>query len=754
MKLTKILSTGLLISALISVGEARASQTAPVYPGKQWATKRPEQVGLDAKKLKELSDYTGGFGCVVRHGYMVYTWGDAGMRKDVASAAKPLYAHFLFKAVEDSKILSFDEHVNKWEPRLNQINKDLGYKDRDIRWRHLANQISCYGLSEAPGTAFAYNDWQMSLFWDTLFQKVYGAGFETVDAEVLHPMLTNQLQCQDNPTFMAFGAKDRPGRLAISPRDFARFGLLYLRKGKWKDEQLLSREYATMAVTNPVPNSIRRAGNVAAEMIPGQRSMGSKKIPDNQCDHAGSYSWLWWTNGVDQDGARHWPDVPVDTYGCFGHGGLRAMVVLPSQDFIISWNDTKIQGSRMENHTLKLLKDSVTQSGPHNSRIIVDPEHPKWLKRSDGRPLFMCGPGDPEDFLYRGRLKPDGTRDGDQMQLIEKMKGTGANCIYLMAVRSHGGDGDKTHNPFVSHEPGKGINPAVVDQWETWFTEMDQSDIVIYLFLYDDNARVWNTGNKVGKEEKDFIHTLVNRFEHHGNLIWCIAEEYQEAFSTKRVKNIAAEIRAADDYDHAIAVHKLNGLDFSEFADEPNIDQFAIQYNLKTAEELHTGVVKAWKDAKGRYSLNLSEAADWGTGAESRKKCWACVMGGAYVMILGMDIATTEKIDLEDCGRLVRFFESTNFNEMSPHDELRFAGTQYVLARPGKSYIAYAPQLQGKIGLKNTRAGIYKISWYDCVTSKEVTQEEVNVTGGDQMWDKPSSIGSELAVYIRRIGEL
>ncbi|HIE53447.1 MAG TPA: hypothetical protein EYP85_16975 [Armatimonadetes bacterium] len=64
----------------------------------------------------------------------------------------------------------------------------------------------------------------------------------------------------------------------------------------------------------------------------------------------------------------------------------------------------------------------------------------------------MCGPGDPEDFFYRGQLNPDGTRRGDQRELIRKLK---------------------------------------------------------------------------GEAERDFIHTLVNRFEQHKNLIWCIAEEYQ-----------------------------------------------------------------------------------------------------------------------------------------------------------------------------------------------------------------------------------
>ncbi|MHC4584399.1 MAG: hypothetical protein ACYS3N_07690 [Planctomycetota bacterium] len=539
--------------------------------------------------------------------------------------------------------------------------------------------------------------------------------------------------------------------MMISPRDFARFGLLYLRKGKWKDKQLISREHAIMAVTSPLPNSIPRAIGQAAEMIAAQRSIGSKRIPDNQCDHVGSYSWLWWTNGLSRQGKLHWPDVPVDTYGCFGHGGPRAMVVMPSLDLIISWNDTKIRGAEMENHALKLLKDSATASVPMNGQVVVDSEHPQWLKRKDGGTFFMCGPGDPEDFLYRGSLRPDGTRDGDQMQLIEKMKDTGANCIYLMAVRSHGGDGDKTHNPFVNNDPRKGINSKVLAQWEKWFTQMDSTGIVTYLFLYDDNARLWKTGDVVRKAERDFIHTIVDRFEHHKNLIWCIAEEYQEALSVERAKNIAAEIRKADDYDHVIAIHKLTGLDFSEFADESNIDQFAIQHNVSNADALHDGMVSAFKQAGGRYSLNMSEAAEYGTGEVARKKNWACAMGGAYIMILGMDIASTPKSDLEDCGRLVRFFESTNFNEMSPHDELAFAGTKYVLARPGFSYIAYAPDLQGEIGLKDMRRGTYEFRWFDCVTGKEARQAGVNIKAGNQSWKKPRRIGAELAVYIRLI---
>ena len=42
------------------------------------------------------------------------------------------------------------------------LSLTLGYKDRNITWRHMANQISCYEIKALPGTAFDYNDWRDS----------------------------------------------------------------------------------------------------------------------------------------------------------------------------------------------------------------------------------------------------------------------------------------------------------------------------------------------------------------------------------------------------------------------------------------------------------------------------------------------------------------------------------------------------------------------------------------------------------------
>ena len=397
---------------------------------------------------------------------------------------------------------------------------------------------------------------------------------------------------------------------------------------------------------------------------------------------------------------------------------------------------------------LSLLTTTAYADAPGEGQITVDPKNPRWLIRKGAGPFFLCGPGDPEDFLYRGKRNADGTRTGDQMQIIRKLTGTGANGIYFQAIRSHGGDGDRTHNPFINNDPAKGLNPKVLDQWETWFTELDRANIVMVFFIYDDSARIWKTGDVVGDDERDFLRALVARFKHHKNLIWCIAEEYQERFSAKAVSAIAAVIRNADDRRHPIAVHKLSGIDFTEFADDPNIDQFAIQYNAKTTAELHKGIVEAWKRAGGRYNLNMSECASHGTGATARKKSWACAMAGAYVMVLGMDVATTDVEDLKDCGTLVKFFESTEFHRMSPHDELAAAQTEYVLANPPRSYIAYGANVTGRIGLKQLAAGTYDLLWIDCATGQRFTEKKVVPRKGDQEWAKPVGLGTEVAVHI------
>jgi hypothetical protein len=340
---------------------------AAVFPGTNWETRTPAETGLEVAQLNGIQKYLGGRGCIVRHGYLAYSWGEITKRGDVASAAKPWYSTFLFKAVEEGRLASVNAKAVIHEPRLRDINASLGCKDTNITFRHFATQISCYGVQESPGSAYDYNDWQMALFWDSLFLRVFGATYTNVDATVLVPKLAGILQCQDSPTFLAFGVNDRPGRLAVSPRDFARFGLLYLNQGNWNGTQVISQAHAILAVTDPLPLAVPRTAGIRAEMLPGQRSLGSSVVPDNQNDHDGSYSWLWWVNGLQRNGKRRWPSAPANVYACLGHAnGKRGMAVMPSEHIVLSWNDSLLDTYPTEPHPLDrvfhLVMESITNT--------------------------------------------------------------------------------------------------------------------------------------------------------------------------------------------------------------------------------------------------------------------------------------------------------------------------------------------------------------------------------------------------------
>lgn len=125
-------------------------------------------------------------------------------------------------------------------------------------------------------------------------------------------------------------------------------------------------------------------------------------------------------------------------------------------------------------------------------------------------------------------------------------------------------------------------------------------------------------------------------------------------------------------------------------------------------------------------------------------------MTGTMPMLMRMDIASTPVEMLQQFRYLQKFFEATDFWTMSSHDELRHDGTKYVLADPGRSYIAYTDTLTSTLGVKSLPAGRYTATWLDCQTGKTVTSEANVDRPGDHVFDKPQPIGNECAAWIRR----
>jgi CubicO group peptidase (beta-lactamase class C family) len=173
------------------------------------------------------------------------------------------------------------------------------------------------------------------------------------------------LQFEDTSSFEAFGPKDRPGRLAVSVRDFARFGLLWLRGGRWHDRQILRPESIAIALTNIVSPNLRRTRGVTADMLPRQRSIGGTR--DITGTGPGFYSFNWWLNGTNGAGRRLYADAPHDTFVASGHGGMRTCWIIPSLDLVVCWNDSPIDDhdaspenpATKSNQAARLMREAV-----------------------------------------------------------------------------------------------------------------------------------------------------------------------------------------------------------------------------------------------------------------------------------------------------------------------------------------------------------------------------------------------------------
>jgi CubicO group peptidase (beta-lactamase class C family) len=325
-----------------------------LQPGQPWERRTPSDVMLDEAKLAEFRAIVGGRGCIVRHGYLVYAWGEFDQPHDVASALKPLYSYLMMQALATGKLSSLDARVVDFWPDQSAVREKTDHKDQQLTFRHLGFQTACLGYREAPGSAFDYNDATMGFFWDTLINKVYGVPWDQAEAQVIAPLLSTPLQFQDGTPHVV---QTKTGRFQISARDFCRFGLLFLHRGRWSKKQILREDLAVMSVTDPLPLTIPRTSAERADTIFPVHSIGGG---GNQCDHNGGYSWMWWLNRTARDGELWFPDVPADFFACFGHGGQEGLAVLPSQDIVVSWIGKELHQDRARgNRAFRSLVDAV-----------------------------------------------------------------------------------------------------------------------------------------------------------------------------------------------------------------------------------------------------------------------------------------------------------------------------------------------------------------------------------------------------------
>jgi len=412
-------------------------------------------------------------------------------------------------------------------------------------------------------------------------------------------------------------------------------------------------------------------------------------------------------------------------------------------------------------------------------QVIVAGSHPGYLKYNGGGPVFLCGPDNPEDFLFQGTLNADGTRSGGgQTEAINRMAKAGVNAFHCQMTRmrrcNYKDEGDDTHTPFVDHDPSKGLDEDVLKQWDGWLEKLEAKGIVVHLEFYNDATDVEMMGWKLDSagnlppDEKRWIEGIVKRFKHHKNILWGIEESCNKlpASRTPHFKKIGELIAQTDNYNHPIVQSFVvpNDPEGDFPADGVTSDEYIGDAHIRVVtwlhvvphgddfEEQHQEYLRFYKRDASKFIVMKNETYHHPRRrAQSRRYMWSCAMTGMHALEAyhHADRASDEKILMDD-GRINSFMEQTDFHRMKPRDDLAAGSTKWVLANPGNSYIAYTYNYSGPMGVKRMTAGAYDLKWFDTVDGDMVTQTGVSVSSGEVTWTKPSSMGSEVALYIKR----
>ena len=294
-------------------------------PASRGRRKSPVEAGFDPGKLATLAKYIGGIGCVVKDGYLVFTWGGADRRVDVASCLQTLVHPF---SVPGRRRRQAQERRRAGRGR----RAATGRAERGAGAQGSRHSLAAPGHRKRPATASASGPGRLTTtatstwrcFSTALLRSTARTTTERARSTCSMPRLTDVLGCEDEPRFNA------SGRLAISPRDFARFGLLYLREGNWRGRQLLTAEhvrhdYRAVRCPNDIPRTKRQPGrDDRRSALHRGRQQPDRPSGQLQLRLVDQRRRPRTASGIG-------PRLRSRPSPRFGHDGKRAMVVIPSQ---------------------------------------------------------------------------------------------------------------------------------------------------------------------------------------------------------------------------------------------------------------------------------------------------------------------------------------------------------------------------------------------------------------------------------------
>ena len=318
----------------------------PVFPGTDWEMSSPQAESMDSAKLEGVDAYCVMHKCggvvIVRHGRIAWEryWGgwDASTTDNSWSMAKSVTSALVGIAISEGKIKSLDDsaadYISEWKGtnKATVTLRDLITMESGLTWSMIyqppsGDTINMIGspdevgyalkrtLYREPGTDWYYADGDAETFSRILKVATGMEASQYAQAKLFGPIGMNVDQWGGDQ----LGQTMTYCCIESSARDFARFGYLFLRNGRWGDQQVVPEQWVKES-TQP-----------------------------SQIDNV-NYGYFWWL--YDFEG------VPTDTFAAMGFQTKR-IYVIPSLDIVAvrigasddSWDDGDF---------LKPIVDAVT----------------------------------------------------------------------------------------------------------------------------------------------------------------------------------------------------------------------------------------------------------------------------------------------------------------------------------------------------------------------------------------------------------
>ncbi len=337
-RLNGFTATVLIFAFLICAVQGFGSADEP-WPTKGWTASTPAQQKLDPRPLDELvrliregKKYPDLHSLlIVRNGHLVleeyFNGNRASEIHTLQSVSKSFTSALIGIAIEQGKIKGVEEKVLDFFPDMKKNIKHMDDRKATMRLQDLLTMRSGTDYHERgydsphyqlnrlergwdrfvlnrpmvrqPGTYFLYDSGGVILMSSILKNRT-GKHADVFAAKYLFPKMgitkTSWFKNRDNHPHTG-------GGLDLRPRDMAKFGLLYLRNGRWENHQLVPAQW--------VKESIK------------------KRVTLEGRKHVTGYGYLWWLLEPDPKGKGK-----EHIYAAMGHRAQYIFVV-PEHNMVV-----------------------------------------------------------------------------------------------------------------------------------------------------------------------------------------------------------------------------------------------------------------------------------------------------------------------------------------------------------------------------------------------------------------------------------